>query len=101
MLEKGLVGEVKWLMEKGYGKHLNSMQGLGYKEIVEYLIGQRTLEESIYILKRDTRHFAKRQLTWFRRITNVTWLEVDRYDNKDILVKNICDAILEKIREHL
>ena len=62
MVENGLVDEVKWLMEKGYDRNLNSMQGLGYKEIIQYLLGRRTLEEAIYILKRDTRRFAKRSL---------------------------------------
>ena len=52
------------------------MQGLGYKEILDYLDGNITLEEAVYILKRDTRHFAKRQLTWFRRERDVRWLRL-------------------------
>ena len=64
-----------------------SMQGLGYKEILDYLDGNTTLEEAVYILKRDTRHFAKRQLTWFRREREVIWVEKEKFshDNEKIL----------------
>lgn len=74
MLEEGLLKEVKSLKEMGYSKDLVSMQGLGYKEILAYLNGECSLEEAIYVLKRDTRHFAKRQLTWFKREDQVTWI---------------------------
>lgn len=67
MIEKGLVDEVKKLVDMGCTKDMVSMQGLGYKEIIVYLNGNCTLEEAVYIIKRDTRHFAKRQLTWFKR----------------------------------
>ena len=67
MLDQGLVAEVKQLRDMGCTRDMVSMQGLGYKEILAYLDGECTLEEAVYILKRDTRHFAKRQLTWFRR----------------------------------
>lgn len=87
MLEHGLVDEVKRLMELGYHKNMVSMQGLGYKEILSYLEGECTLDEAIYLIKRDTRHFAKRQLTWFRRERNVIWVNKDdfNYDNDKIL----------------
>ncbi len=76
MIEKGLVGEVLGLLEK-YDSSLVSMQGLGYKEIAEYLNGGMSLDEAIYILKRDTRHFAKRQLTWFKHQSkNAEWFDV-------------------------
>lgn len=74
MLEAGLVDEVKMLKEMGCTRNHVSMQGLGYKEILEYLDGECTLEEAVYRLKRDTRHFAKRQLTWFRREKDVVWI---------------------------
>ena len=77
MLGEGLVDEVKHLKELGYTRNMVSMQGLGYKEMLDYLNGEITLEEAVYILKRDTRHFAKRQLTWFRREREVCWLDVD------------------------
>ena len=66
--------EVRQLKEKGLSRGYVSMQGLGYKEILDYLDGEITLEESLYILKRDTRHFAKRQLTWFKRESEVIWV---------------------------
>lgn len=80
MLEKGLVDEVRRLKEMGYQKGMVSMQGLGYKEILSYLEGEYPLEEAVRILKRDTRHFAKRQLTWFRREPEVTWVNKDEFD---------------------
>ena len=63
------------------------MQGLGYKELFPYLEGMCTLDEAVNTIKRDTRHFAKRQLTWFRREKDVTWVDKDRfsYDNDKIL----------------
>ena len=83
MVQNGLVEEVRNLVKKGYTKDLVSMQGLGYKEICAYLCGEISLEEAIYILKRDTRHFAKRQLTWFRREGEVTWVDKDNFDYDD------------------
>lgn len=80
MLEHGLVEEVKRLHEQ-YDRELVSMQGLGYKEIIAYLEGECTLDEAVYILKRDTRHFAKRQLTWFRHQCNGIWIDVDKFNN--------------------
>lgn len=93
MLEEGLLEEVKALKEKGYTKDMVSMQGLGYKEILDYLNGEITLEEAIYILKRDTRHFAKRQLTWFRREKNVTWLNLQDYKDKDELLNSALEIL--------
>ncbi|MDO5521651.1 MAG: tRNA (adenosine(37)-N6)-dimethylallyltransferase MiaA [bacterium] len=81
MVNDGLLEEVKALKEEGYAKDLVSMQGLGYKEILQYFDGEITLEEAIYILKRDTRHFAKRQLTWFRREKEV--IMVDKRELKE------------------
>lgn len=74
MIENGLMEEVKGLLDEGYSPELISMQGLGYKEIVGYLHGEYDLKEAIYRLKRDTRHFAKRQLTWFKRDKEIHWL---------------------------
>ena len=98
MLEEGLISEVTALKNKGYTKDMVSMQGLGYKEILDYLNGECTLEEAIYILKRDTRHFAKRQLTWFRRERDVIWINKQDYnhDEEEILQK-IIDTIEERI----
>ena len=75
MIEAGLVEEVKKLKSMGCSREMVSMQGLGYKEILAYLDGGCTLEEAVYIIKRETRHFAKRQLTWFKRERDVIWLD--------------------------
>lgn len=87
MIEQGLVLEVEALKKMGYTKDAVSMQGLGYKEILDYLDGNCTLPEAIYTVKRDTRHFAKRQLTWFRAKPEVIWVNKDEflYDEKKIL----------------
>ncbi len=79
MVEDGLVDEVRMLLDMGCRKSLVSMQGLGYKEIIRYLEGEISLDEAIYIIKRDTRHFAKRQITWFKRERDVIWLDKQYY----------------------
>lgn len=89
MLQRGLVDEVKGLMKMGYDKGNTAMQGIGYKEILSYLKGECTLEETIYILKRDTRHYAKRQITWFRRLEKIFWLDVDENTNFEELAEKI------------
>ena len=97
MLEEGLVDEVKALKDKGYTRDMVSMQGLGYKEILDYLNNECTLEEAIYILKRDTRHFAKRQLTWFRRERDVIWIDKPSYDyDEDKILKAMLNSIRER-----
>lgn len=77
MIAAGLVEEVRQLLDAGYGPGLTSMQGLGYKEIIPYLRGEVSLAEAVTLLKRNTRRFAKRQLTWFRRDQRIKWLPVD------------------------
>lgn len=87
MMEAGLVDEVQRLMKMGCKRDSTAMQGLGYKEIISYLAGEITLDEAVYIIKRDTRHFAKRQLTWFRRERNVIWIDKAEfaYDEEKML----------------
>jgi tRNA dimethylallyltransferase len=89
MLEQGLVQEVQQLLDMGYTKDLVSMQGLGYKEIITYLEGNDSLEDAVYIIKRDTRHFAKRQLTWFKREREVSWIDKNKYDNDETKILNV------------
>jgi len=89
MFDMGLVEEVKALMAKGYDKSLVSMQGIGYKEVIDYLSGKTSLEECIDIIKRDTRHFAKRQLTWFKREKVVTYIDKDEFDAEDKCLKEM------------
>lgn len=92
MLAEGLVEEVETLRERGLHKGMVSMQGLGYKEILAYLEGEYDLERAVYLIKRDTRHFAKRQLTWFKREKNVIWV-----DKRDFLDENnILQFLVEK-----
>ena len=98
MLEEGLLDEVSALKNKGYTKDMVSMQGLGYKEILDYLNGECSLEEAIYILKRDTRHFAKRQLTWFRRERDVIWIDKNKYDHDE---DNILEVMLSYVHERI
>ncbi|MBR6358618.1 MAG: tRNA (adenosine(37)-N6)-dimethylallyltransferase MiaA [Lachnospiraceae bacterium] len=85
MLQNGLVDEVKRLLEAGVPEDSVSMQGLGYKEIVNYLQGRCSLEEAVYVIKRDTRHFAKRQLTWLRREKDVIWFDKSKETDDEIL----------------
>jgi len=79
MMEQGLVNEVCRLKEMGCKRGMTSMQGLGYKEILDYLDGRTSLEEAVCILKRDTRHFAKRQITWFKRERGARWLSLESF----------------------
>lgn len=97
MLEEGLVDEVKSLLKKGYNENLTSMQGLGYKEIIKYLNTEYTYEEAIRILKRDSRRFAKRQLTWFRRDSRIKWINVDEFDDQQDIVHEIVDYTKKKL----
>ena len=78
---------MKALRDKGYADHLVSMQGVGYKEILAYLNGEITLEESVTLIKKNTRHFAKRQVTWFRKEDEVIWINKPDfgYDESKIL----------------
>lgn len=96
MLKDGLVSEVQKLLDYGCTPDMVSMQGLGYKEIVPYLAGECNLEDAIYILKRDTRHFAKRQLTWFRREKVVTWVDRTTFKNDNDMLNFMLDKLKEK-----
>lgn len=97
MLAQGLIEEVKTLRAQGCTRDLVSMQGLGYKEILDYLDGVLPLDEAVRILKRDTRHFAKRQLTWFRRERDVIWLDKNQYQRDTAqLLEKIMQILKEK-----
>ncbi len=80
-LAKGLVEETKRLMDRGYGRQLGSMKGLGYKQMAGYLAGDYDYEEAVRRLKRDTRHFAKRQMTWFRKEPGIVWLSIEETES--------------------
>ena len=96
MIRQGLVDEVYRLKEMGCHRSMTSMQGLGYKEILAYLDGELTLEEAVYIIKRETRHFAKRQLTWFKRERDVIWMDKDVYEKQE---NKILDDILAILKQ--
>ena len=96
MMEQGLLDEVRALKDMGYTRNMVSMQGLGYKELLAYLDGECSLEEAVYIIKRDTRHFAKRQLTWFRRERDVIWVDKSAFDYDD---EKILKFMLEEIEK--
>lgn len=96
MIEQGLVDEVSALKKRGLTKDNVSMKGLGYKEILAYLEGECSLEEAVYVLKRDTRHFAKRQLTWFKRERDVIWVNKTEFDHDE---KKILDYMLNALKE--
>ncbi|MCR5467513.1 MAG: tRNA (adenosine(37)-N6)-dimethylallyltransferase MiaA [Lachnospiraceae bacterium] len=90
MEKEGLIDEVKHLREMGYDRSLVSMQGIGYKEVCAYIDGEMTLDKTLELIKKESRHFAKRQLTWFRREKDVIWVNKNEFDYSD-------DKILEYI----
>lgn len=90
MIESGLVDEVKSIMNMGYGKELNSLNTVGYKEIIMYLSAEISLERAVELIKRNTRRYAKRQLTWFRSDTQINWFDI--HSASDLL--NVPDKIL-------
>lgn len=98
MMAAGLVEEVRTLKSMNYHRQMVSMQGLGYKEILDYLDGRLTLEEAVYTMKRDTRHFAKRQLTWFKREKDVIWINKPDFNDR---TEKILEFMIEKIGERL
>lgn len=88
MIKDGLVDEVKRMLEK-YSEFPTAMQGLGYKEIVDYLNGNCSLDEAIEKIKLETRRYSKRQLTWFRSYDNATWIESGNPENTDIILNSL------------
>ena len=96
MIEDGLIDEVRTLLEKGYERDSVAFKGLGYKEIIKYIDGEYPLHDAVRILKRNTRRFAKRQLTWFKRYDSLKWFQVDRYEKQQDLLKDIISYINEQ-----
>lgn len=93
MIEKGLVEEVKGIINMGYDKNLNSLQGIGYKEIILYIEGNISLEEAVFIIKRNSRRYAKRQVTWFKRLPDIKWIDVLELCDVKNRIKNMVDSI--------
>lgn len=98
MLENGLLEEVKKLLEMGYTKDMISMQGIGYKEMIKYLDGEYTYDEAVEIIKRDSRRYAKRQITWFKRYKDAKWFDLGEYQDQEKLKEDIINHI-EKLLE--
>jgi tRNA dimethylallyltransferase len=96
MIEEGLVEEVRQLLDSGIPKDATSMQALGYREMAQYIEGNLSLEEATDLLKKNTRHFAKRQLTWFRREKTVTWIDKKEFNRDD---GKVIDEIMSIIGE--
>lgn len=97
MFENGLIQEVKELLNSGCNKDMVSMQGIGYKEVVEYLEGKLSLDETKELIKKNTRHFAKRQLTWFRREKEVNMININEFNyDKQLILENILNILKEK-----
>ncbi|WP_411679491.1 tRNA (adenosine(37)-N6)-dimethylallyltransferase MiaA [Clostridium thailandense] len=94
MLEKGLIDEVEKLKSMGYTADMQSMKGIGYKEILYYLDGEISLEEAIYQIKKGSRNYAKRQLTWFRKDQRVRWINKDEFDNESDIIEHIIQSFL-------
>jgi len=96
MIKEGFIEEVDMLRKRGYNKNLNSMQGLGYKELNKYLDGEISLDGTIEIIKKNTRYYAKRQITWFKnKIKEIEWIDLD--ENREIKVKERIIKIIEEI----
>ena len=101
MMEQGLPDEVNRLKAMGCTRDMVAMQGLGYKEMLDYLDGKISLEEAVYIIKRDTRHFAKRQLTWFKREKEVRFIEIEQFEADQKKILNwICNDYFGGRNEH-
>lgn len=96
MMAKGLLSEVRSLKERGCTRDMISMQGLGYKELLDHLDGAFSLEEAVYRIKRDTRHFAKRQVTWFKRERDVIWLDRRTFASEDAILADMLEHMREK-----
>lgn len=96
MMTQGLAEEVRALRETGCRRDMVSMQGLGYKEILSALEGEISMEEAVYLIKRDTRHFAKRQLTWFRREKEVIWIDKTVFDRNGQSILGVMQDFLRE-----
>lgn len=98
MLENGLLDEVKSLLKMGYKKDMISMQGIGYKELIKYLDGEYTYEEAVEIIKRDSRRYAKRQITWFKRYQDAKWFDLDKYQDVEKLKEDIVNHVENSLK---
>ena len=97
LLDEGLVEEVRSLMEMGLTDDNISMKGIGYKEVIAYLRGEASLEDTAELIKKNTRHYAKRQLTWFRRYEDMKWFDISTYSDDETCL----EAIIQWLKKQL
>lgn len=95
LMENGLVDEIKGLLDIGLTEANISMKGIGYKEIIGYLKGEYDLEFSVDLVKKNTRHYAKRQMTWFKRYNNINWFNISDYDDDEKAIEEIKGWLLK------
>jgi tRNA dimethylallyltransferase len=93
MIENGLIDEVKNILNRGYDKNLNSLNTVGYKEIIQYLDGEFSLERAIELIKRNSRHYAKRQMTWFRKDKRIHWFDINDLSELNRIAEKIVAAL--------
>ncbi|NLO88928.1 MAG: tRNA (adenosine(37)-N6)-dimethylallyltransferase MiaA [Clostridia bacterium] len=98
MIEEGLIEEVKDLVNKGYKTDSNWAQGLGYKQVLGFLAGNYDIHKCIELIKKETRNYAKRQITWFKRDKNIVWFNVEDYPNLQELAKAIATHICQRLQ---
>jgi len=97
MVAEGLIEEVESLLNKGYSEDLPSLQGLGYQQIIGHLKGEYPEEEAIRLIKRDTRRFAKRQMSWFKRDKRILWIDTEEFSSSTEISDKIIEILVEKI----
>lgn len=96
MIEAGLVAEVEALLAGGLSREAQAMQAIGYKEIVQYLDGMLPLDVAVQTIKKATRHFAKRQMTWYRKMPYIEWIDLTEAPDQDQIVEKIHQSIAQK-----
>lgn len=101
LMAAGLLQEVKELLDLGLSSKDQSMQGIGYKEIIGHLEGLYSLEEAVFLIKRNTRRYAKRQLTWFRRLPEIRWFNLSEYAGPEEAFSAICNSLKERFVDYL
>jgi tRNA dimethylallyltransferase len=96
MIESGLVDEVKLILNCGYDKNINSLNTVGYKEIIQYLDNEISIERAVELIKRNTRRYAKRQMTWFNADKRIDWIQISSVKDLDLLAEKIAKEINER-----
>ena len=99
MIEAGLIQEVQALLQQGVPREAVSMQGIGYRQITAYLASEIERAEAIRLIKRDTRRFAKRQMTWFKRNDSIQWFDIDHYRGEGSLEQAVCAWLTGQLEE--